>query len=67
MMSNIAMMSSIICVAKTENYERGFPPDIIDYANKNKDEGFFNDVVIETNDGEIPANRMILSSCSLFF
>ena len=42
-------------------------PNVLQYANQKRNNGSFNDVIIQTNFGTISANRMILSCCSRFF
>ena len=40
---------------------------LLEYANKNRNEGFFSDITIQANDKSIPANRLVLSCYSPFF
>ena len=40
--------------------------NLLKYANKNRDQGFFNDVVLKTGKKRIPANRMVLSCYSTY-
>ena len=40
---------------------------LLDYANKNRDEGFFSDVTIVAGNESIPANRLVLSCNSPYF
>ena len=42
-------------------------PNVLQYANDKRNNGLFNDVIIEAGDQTIAANRMILSCCSRFF
>ena len=41
--------------------------NLLDYANTNRDNGFFNDITIFAGDETIPANRLILSFHSKYF
>ena len=40
---------------------------LIEYANTNRKEGYFNDVTIEVGEKSISANRMVLSCCCPYF
>ena len=40
---------------------------LLQYANNNRNQGRFNDVIIQSNDTRIPANRMVLSCYCSFF
>ena len=40
--------------------------NLLEYANKNRDEGFFSDVTIVTGNERIPANRLVLSCYSTY-
>ena len=40
---------------------------LLEYANKNRDEGFFSDVTIVAGNERIPANRLVLSCYSTYF
>ena len=40
---------------------------LLEYANKNRDEGFFSDVTIVAGNERIPANRLVLSCYSSYF
>ena len=42
-------------------------PNLLEYANKNRDEGFFSDVTIKVGTENIPANRLVLSCHSKYF
>ena len=41
--------------------------NLLEYANKNRDEGFFSDVTIVAGNERIPANRLVLSCYSTYF
>ena len=41
--------------------------NLLKYANKNRDQGFFNDVTIKVETENIPANRLVLSYHSKYF
>ena len=41
--------------------------NLLEYASKNRDEGFFNDVIIKAGTESIPANRLVLSCHSKYF
>ena len=41
--------------------------NLLDYANKNRDEGFFSDINIVAENESIPANRLVLSCYSPYF
>ena len=41
--------------------------NLLEYANKNRNEGFFNDVTIFAGNDTIPANRLVLSCHSKYF
>ena len=40
---------------------------LLEYANKNRDQGFFSDVTIVAGSERIPANRLVLSCYSAYF
>jgi len=40
---------------------------LMEYANKARKEGYFNDVTIKVEEKRIPASRMVLSNCSPYF
>jgi len=42
-------------------------PSLLEYANKNRNAGYFNDVTITVENKLFPANRMVLSCCSRYF
>ena len=42
-------------------------PKILEYADKNRKEGWFVDVTVEVDDLKIPANQLVLSCCSKVF
>ena len=42
-------------------------PKLLEYADKNRKEGWFVDVTVEIDNLKIPANRLVLSSCSKVF
>ena len=42
-------------------------PKILEYADKNRKEGWFVDVIVEVDSLKIPANRFVLSCCSIVF
>ena len=41
--------------------------NLLEYASKNRNDGFFNDLTIFAEDEIIPANRLVLSCCSKYF
>ena len=61
-------MSFLSSSLKTINYARNGTACLLAYANINRDQDFFNDVTIKTdNNQNISANRMVLSCYSAFF
>jgi len=58
---------SLLISDKTVTRQRATSPNVLEYANKKRNNGAFNNVIIETGTEAIAANRMILSCCSLFF
>ena len=40
---------------------------LLEYANRNRDQGFFSDVIIAAGNERIPANRLVLSCYSTYF
>ena len=42
-------------------------PSLLQYAYKNRNQGHFNDITIQSNDISISANRMVLSCYCSFF
>ena len=47
--------------------KRKVPSNLLQYARKNRDEGFFNDLTVTAGNENIPANRMVLASNSKYF
>ena len=41
--------------------------NLLEYANKTRNEGFFSDITIVAGNEKIPANRLVLSCCSSYF
>ena len=60
-------MSLLISAEKPVTRQRAARPDLLQYANRKRNEGTLNDVSIEVDTETIAANRMILSCCSRFF
>ena len=58
---NFNIMSSSVIRHRVTN------PNLLEYANKNRNEGFFNDFTIFAGNESIPANRLVLSCHSKFF
>ena len=52
---------------KSETRVRVSNVGLIEYANTNRKEGYFNDVTIEVGEKSIAANRMVLSCCCPYF
>ena len=47
--------------------QRADNANLLEYANKNRDQGFFSDVTIVAGNQTISANRLVLSCCSTYF
>ena len=60
-------MSLNIYPFHTVAYQRKSTSSLLQYANNNRNQGRFNDVIIQSNDISIPANRMVLSCYCSFF
>ena len=60
-------MDFTILTEKSQVRTRLTKISFLEYANANKKDGYFNDVTITIDDLDIPANRMVLSYCCLFF
>ena len=54
-------------VDKCVTCQRVACPNVLQYANDKRNNGSFNDVIINVGDRTIATNRMILSCCSRFF
>ena len=46
---------------------RAATTNLLEFANQNRDEGFFSDVVVVAGNERIPANRLVLSCYSTYF
>ena len=58
---------SVIFAAKPKTHERTSNVNLLQYAKSNREEGFFNDVCVDVEAENIPANRLILSCNSSYF
>ena len=59
---------SLLNLAKASvTRQRIASPNVLQYANEKRNQGTFNDVIIEADTETIAANRMILSCYSRFF
>ena len=54
-------------MATSVTRQRAANISLLEYANKNRDEGFFSDVTIVAGNERIPANRLVLSCYSTYF
>ena len=60
-------MALLGAIKKTVTKQRDHYPEILKYANENREKGNFVDVTIAVANVNIPANRLILSCCSKVF
>ena len=60
-------MSLKLSLLQTVTYQRTSTSCLLQYANKKRSQGRFNDVTIQLADTSIPANRMVLSCYCSFF
>ena len=60
-------MTLQIISAKPIIKKRLFDSNLLQYAKRNREEGFFNDVTVTTGNKSITANRMVLSCNSKYF
>ena len=61
------MASNLITRKPAITKERSEIPDLLLYANQNRNKGFLNDVTVRINEDEIYANRLVLCCFSPFF
>ena len=73
MVSNAHYCTSMIAISELKSIDkcvtcqRVANPNVLQYANDKRNNGSFNDVIINVGDRTIAANRLILSCCSRFF
>ena len=60
-------MSLKLFPLQTVTCQRKSTSSLLQYANSNRNQARFNDVTIQSNDANIPANRMVLCCYCSFF